>query len=81
MYSSRRQINVEIIKFFVKQFTIKKKFLCYVWSDEASRISYADEKDLNKYPDTVGRPIPGGKIIIKKKEKILEKYVTEEIIF
>lgn len=65
------KLDVEIIKFFVKQFTkLKKNFYVMYGQTEASpRISYADEKDLNKYPDTVGRPIPGGKIIIKKKDK------------
>lgn len=65
------KLDTEIIKFFVKEFSkLKKKFYVMYGQTEASpRISYADEKDLNRYPDTVGRPIPGGKIIIKKEDK------------
>ena len=61
------KLNVEIIKFFVQKFSkLKKKFYVMYGQTEASpRISYADEKDLAKYPETVGKPIPGGNIIIK----------------
>ena len=56
-----------------KFFTLNKKFFVMYGQTEASpRISYADEKDLMKYPDTVGRVIPGGKIFIKNKKKIGE---------
>lgn len=61
------KLNVEIIKSFVEKFSkLKKKFYVMYGQTEASpRISYADENDLMKYPETVGKPIPGGKIIIK----------------
>jgi long-chain acyl-CoA synthetase len=67
------KLNVEIIKSFVQKFSkLKKKFFVMYGQTEASpRISYADEKDLIKYPETVGKPIPGGKIIIKKQKKNL----------
>jgi long-chain acyl-CoA synthetase len=65
------KLNVEIIKSFVEKFSkLKKKFYVMYGQTEASpRISYADEKDLMKYPETVGKPIPGGKIIIKNSKK------------
>ena len=38
----------------------------YGQTEASPRISYIEEINLIKYPDSVGRAIPGGKIFIKK---------------
>ena len=65
------KLNTSIIKSIVNKFLkLNKKFFVMYGQTEASpRMTYADEKDLIKYPETVGRPIPGGKIFIKDLKK------------
>ena len=62
------KLDINLIKFFSSEFIkLNKKFYIMYGQTEASpRISYIDERDLIKYPNSVGRAIPGGKIFIKE---------------
>jgi long-chain acyl-CoA synthetase len=62
------KLNTNLVNFFSNEFIkLNKKFYIMYGQTEASpRISYIEEINLIKYPDSVGRAIPGGKIFIKK---------------
>jgi len=64
------KLREDLIKILVNKFIkLKKKFYIMYGQTEASpRISYIDQKTLKKYPNSVGKAIPGGKIFVKVKK-------------
>ena len=50
----------------------------YGQTEASPRISYIELKDLIKKPDSVGKVIPGGKIILSKKNQG-KLYIMEKI--
>ncbi len=63
------KLNSEIVKKICNQFMNKNInfFVMYGQTEASPRISYIELKDLIKKPESVGRPIPGGKITISKR--------------
>jgi long-subunit acyl-CoA synthetase (AMP-forming) len=64
------KLNPNLVKYFTNELIkLKKKFFVMYGQTEASpRISYINQKNLRKYPDSVGKAVPGGAIYIKKKK-------------
>jgi acyl-CoA synthetase (AMP-forming)/AMP-acid ligase II len=56
-----------------------KFFIMYGQTEASPRISIMPWKFLKKYPDSVGLPLPGGRVIVKKKGSINNK--EGEIIY
>ena len=48
-----------------------KFFVMYGQAEASPRISIMPWKFLKKYPDSVGLPLPGGRVIVQKKKKTL----------
>jgi long-chain acyl-CoA synthetase len=65
------KLREDLIKILVNKFIKFKKnfYIMYGQTEASPRISYINQKTLSKYPNSVGKAIPGGKIFIKVKKK------------
>lgn len=76
------KLNKELKEKFIKTCVDKKIsfFVMYGQTEASPRISIMPWELLKKFPDSVGVPLPGGKIMIKNKIKTNKK-VEGEIIY